>query len=297
MARRTRQEIEAIKLAMYAYCQKHHPLTVRQLFYALVCQGVIDKTEAEYKQTICRLSKEMRLAGDLEWSWLVDNTRWVRTPQTFGSMADCIESSARAYRRSLWQTVPEYVEVWLEKDALSGVFYDVTSEYDCPLMVTRGYPSLSYLRSAAETMVATGKPVTVYYFGDFDPSGEDISRNVEQRLSQFMDEVSRQFWDSSEPMSPLSPAPPLTFERVAVNEWQIDEWGLPTRPTKNSDSRAAKFGSRSVEVDAIPPDDLRGLVRERLARHISNAAILAAMRTSEMERRTLAAIAAKLRAA
>jgi hypothetical protein len=288
MARRTRQEIDAIKLAIYDYCHQHSPLTVRQLFYALVCQGLIDKTEAEYKQTICRLTKDMRLAAELPWNWLVDNTRWIRKPESFGSLADCVEQSARAYRRSLWQHADEYVEVWLEKDALSGVLYDVTKDYDCPLMVTRGYPSLSYLRSAAETMVYTGKPVTIYYFGDFDPSGADISRNVEERLCQFMAEVAAEGF---------FPPPPLVFARVAVNEWQIDEWNLPTRPTKASDSRAAKFGARSVEVDAIPPDQLREMVRRHLRAHISDRELQAANASDDLERQTLAAMASRLRAA
>ena len=288
MARRNRFEIEGIKAAIYSYCERHQPLTVRQLFYALTVQQLIGKSEGEYKQTVVRLAKEMRLAGELPWYWLVDNTRWMRKPVSFGSLADCVEQSARTYRRSIWQQRDEYVEVWLEKDALSGVLYDVTGEYDVPLMVTRGYPSLSYLRSAAETMVETGKPVTVYYFGDYDPSGVDISRNVEHRLEEFMGEVARER---------AVGAPILRFRRVAVNDWQIEEWDLPTRPTKSGDSRAAKFGHRSVELDAIPPDDLRKLVQQQLEQHVDHRALDAARESDRLERETLATMAVKLRIA
>lgn len=289
MARRTRAEIDAIKLAIYQYCDRYQPLTIRQLYYAMVVQGLIGKTEGEYKQTICRLAKEMRLAGELPWEWLVDNTRWIRKPVSFGSLADCVERSAQTYRRSLWQQSDEYVEVWLEKDALSGVLYEVTREYDAPLMVTRGYPSLSYLRSAAESIVLTGKPTTIYYFGDFDPSGADISRNIEERLRQFILEVAG-LWGCNTPL--------FFLDRVAVNEWQIDAWGLPTRPTKCSDSRSKAFGSaQSVEVDAIPPEQLRELVRSHLSRHISADVLAAAQESDRMERATLEAMAAKLRAA
>ena len=292
--RRSKAEIEAIRAAIYGYCQRHYPLTVRQLFYALTVLHLINKTEAEYKQTICRLAKDMRLQGELPWHWLVDNTRWMRKPISYGSLADCVEQSARTYRRSLWQNRQEYVEVWLEKDALSGVLYDVTQDYDVPLMVTRGYPSLSYLRSAAEAMVATGKPVTIYYFGDYDPSGADISRNVEERLQEFMREVAREWTLNNEGERVFAPS--LHFHRVAVNEWQIDDWNLPTRPTKTSDSRAAKFGSRSVELDAIPPDDLRELVRMHLSQHVDAYELAAAEEADRMERQTLKAMAAKLRA-
>ncbi|WP_236550453.1 hypothetical protein [Cyanobium sp. Copco_Reservoir_LC18] len=176
------------------------------------------------------------------------------------------------------------------------MLYDVTSAYDCPLMVTSGYPSLSYLRSAAETMVATGKPVVIYYFGDYDPSGADISRNIEDRLEQFLLEVNRQRQIvASFPPDVVMPLP-LRFEQVAVNEWQIDGWNLPTRPTKKTDSRAAKFGSRSVEVDAIPPDGLRQLVRSVLSLHISETDLAAADEVDAMERQTLASAAERLRA-
>ena len=126
-------------------------MTVRQLFYALTVEGVVDKTESSYKSTVCRLTARMRLDGDLPWHWLADNTRWMRKPDTYGSFSDCLEQAQRAYRRSLWDpnTNDEYVEVWLEKDALAGVLYEGTSEYDVSLMVTCGYPSLTYLHSSA----------------------------------------------------------------------------------------------------------------------------------------------------
>src|SRR5262249_28588791 len=149
--------------------------------------------------------------------------------------------TAQTYRRAVWDTQASYVEIWLEKDALAGVLYDVTEEWDVPLMVTRGYASLSFLHSAAETISSHSKPTYLYYFGDHDPSGLDITRAVEQGIRQF------------------APNADITFERVAVNPDQIEGMGLPTRPTKASDSRSKGFEGESVEVDAISPDDLRRL--------------------------------------
>ena len=149
--RRTKAEIDSIKAAIYDLCEKYAPMTVRQLFYQLTTIGAIDKTEQEYKGTVCRLTKEMRLNAELPWDWLADNTRWMHKPRTYGGISDVLEASQEAYRRTLWdpKTNPHYCEVWIEKDALTGVFYDVTSEYDVPLMPCKGYPSLSFLRNAA----------------------------------------------------------------------------------------------------------------------------------------------------
>ena len=140
--RRTRAEIEAIKAAAYEVIEADQPMTVRQVFYRLVSDGVIEKTEAEYKHTVIRLLSDMRLAGKLPFGWIADNTRWVRKPQTYSSLQAALRDTARLYRRSMWRDHPAYVEVWLEKEALAGVLVDETDEWDVPLLVTRGYASL-----------------------------------------------------------------------------------------------------------------------------------------------------------
>ena len=166
------------------------------------------------------------------------------------------------------------MEVWLEKDALAGVVYEVTQEFDVPLMVTRGYASLSYLHEAAEAIAAQGKPAHLYYFGDYDPSGADITANVERRLREF------------------APDADIHFHRRAVTEWQIDNWKLPTRPTKQTDSRARKFNDeRSVELDAIPPDMLRELVRQCIDDHIDKMELRIARIAEESERQSLRMVA------
>ena len=274
--RRTKEDIETIRRALERLLQRENPATVRQVFYRLVSMGVIAKSEAEYKQTVCRLLGEMRLAGRIPFGWIADNTRWMRKPTTFSSLEQALRRTAEAYRRSVWDEMPVYVEIWLEKDALAGVIYDVTREYDVPLMVTRGYPSLSYLSEAAAQLWRIGheKRIHIYYFGDRDPSGVDIPRNVEARLREFTR------WDV-----------PIAFDVVAVTEDQIDEFGLPTRPTKLSDTRSATFDGESVEVDAIPPADLRELVRACIEQHIDQDQLAALEITEESEREILRAFA------
>ncbi|MCL4848102.1 MAG: hypothetical protein KJ066_16290 [Acidobacteria bacterium] len=239
-----------IRDAIFTILEAEHPATVRQVYYRLVSAGVIEKTEAEYKATVCRLLVDMREDGTLPYSWLADSTRWMRKPTTYASLADAVRLTAETYRRALWATLDTYVEVWLEKDALAGVLYDVTHEWDVPLMVTRGYPSISYMHEAAAAIRMVNKPTFIYYFGDHDPSGVDIPVQVERRLRQYAPEAE------------------IHFERVAVTRDQIDEWDLPTRPTKATDTRAKRFDGESVEVDAIAPDELRGIARRCIRDHV-----------------------------
>jgi hypothetical protein len=210
----------------------------------------------------------MRRAGSLPYSWLADNTRRQRKPDTFRSVEHALKETARFYRKDLWIDADAYVEVWLEKDALSGVVYPITSMYDVPLMVARGYASLSFLHSAAEYMNSLDVPTYIYHLGDHDPSGVNAGEKIEETLIE------------------LAPDADITFERLAVTQEQIAAWSLPTRPTKASDTRAKKFGSDfSVELDAIEPSELRDLVRVAIEKHLPRKQfeILKAAEASERE--------------
>ena len=267
--RRSKEEIEAIECALFDLLADENPMTVRQIFYRMVSLGAIDKTEAEYKGTICRLLARMRKQGVLPFGWIADNTRWMRKPQSHTGMEAALMRCAETYRRDLWAELPAYVEIWLEKDALAGVLYEETHSWDVPLMVTRGYPSLSYLYEAAEAISARDKPAFLYYFGDYDPSGVDIPRTVERSLREYAPEAE------------------IYFERMAVSPLQIEAWGLPTRPTKKTDSRSKNFEGESVEVDAIPPQTLRELVRECVVQHIDADVFTRLEKIEAAERETL----------
>jgi hypothetical protein len=251
---------------------RYRPMTVRQVFYQLVSRGVIAKTEAEYKSTVCRLLVEMRRDGTLDYDDIADNTRWMRKPRTYNSLEAALERTRLTYRRSVWDDQDAYVEVWLEKEALAGVLVDVTQRWDVPLMVTRGYPSVSFLHSAAESIEANEKPAYLYYFGDRDPSGMDIDRFVEREIRGKV-------------------TVDLHFERVAVTETQLGELRLPTRPTKRTDSRAKGFEGDSVEVDAIDPDTLREICERTITAHLDYDAYERLLVVEEQERETLGYIA------
>jgi hypothetical protein len=267
--RRGRREIEAIKEAISQALMEDAPMTVRQVFYRLVSTGVIGKTEGEYKSTVVRLLGDMRRNGEIEFDWIADNTRWMRKPRIYSSLESMLKRTAEAYRRSVWDNQECYVEIWLEKDALAGVLFEETGAWDVPLMVTRGYPSISFLHSAAEMIAAQEKPTYLYYFGDYDPSGLDIPRKVECDLREF------------------APDADIEFERVAVSREQIASMKLPTRPAKRTDSRAKGFIGESVEVDAIPPKVLRQIVSRCITRHIDDDAYDVLLKAEEGERATL----------
>jgi hypothetical protein len=204
----------------------------------------------------------------------------------------------------------------LEKEALAGVLVDVTDPWDVPLMVTRGYSSISYLHSAAQTIYGRaeqGKHTTIYYFGDRDPSGVDIDRAIRQGIGESLISIEmaavgrsggtltpRLGWhlflggddpeDKEEAFETFA-----DFERVAVTEEQIAEWDLQTRPTKPKDTRAKKFGDKvSVELDAIPPAQLRELAEEIIDRHVDRERLKVLQLAEAEERKGLEQIAARL---
>ncbi|MGA8698844.1 MAG: hypothetical protein WB689_34430, partial [Xanthobacteraceae bacterium] len=156
--RRTKATVTSIRAAIRKILEEDHPQTVRQVFYALTVRGVIKKQEIEYHRTVIRLLVEMRENGDVPFDWIADNTRWMRKPSTFTSPGEMLHAGAKGYRRDLWASNPVYVEIWCEKDALAGVLVEETGPYDVPLMVARGYSSISFLHSAAKAIEAKGKP-------------------------------------------------------------------------------------------------------------------------------------------
>jgi hypothetical protein len=277
--RRTKAEMAEIRTGIYQIVEADQPMTVRQVFYRASVAGLVEKTEGEYNSTVARLLLEMRRAGELPYSWIADNTRWMRKPKTYSGLADFIDRHQRAYRRDLWTETDAYVEIWLEKEALAGVVFDVTAEYDVPLMVSRGFASESYLYSAADAItdqLVSKDQAVIYYFGDFDPSGLHISNSIEIGLRRLCDQLLKGF----EPEQ-------LVFKRMAINEGQIKHWELPTRPTKRVGNRHANGwpdGRPSVELDALPPGELRDLVRFCVEQHVDQDQ-LDHLRTVEQEER------------
>ena len=195
--RATKAEVEERREALLTIIDDGQPMTVRQVSYQATVRGLVEKAESGYAKVQNDLTI-LRRAGELPYDWLADNTRWQRKPLTFASVDEALRSTAAFYRKSLWTRADSYVEIWLEKDALAGVIYPVTSMYDVPLMVARGYASLSFLYNAAEFIAELAVPAYIYHLGDFDPSGVNAGEKIEETLRE------------------LAPDADIVFARIAV---------------------------------------------------------------------------------
>ena len=273
--RSTKAEVEHRRESLLDIVSEMQPMTVRQVFYQATVRSIIEKTEAGYTKVQTDLAL-MRRAGELPYEWLADNTRWQRKPRTFNSVEEALKQTAQLYRKNLWASADAYVEIWLEKDALAGVVWPVTAAYDVPLMVARGYASLSFLHTAAEFINDLTVPAYIYHLGDYDPSGVNAAEKIEQTLRE------------------LAPYAEIYFVRIAVTPGQIQEWNLPTRPTKASDTRAKNFGEISVELDAIEPEVLRTIVEAAIELHLPSEQLEVLKAAEESERELITSLVERM---
>ncbi|MDQ6833634.1 MAG: hypothetical protein M3008_09555 [Chloroflexota bacterium] len=250
-ARKPQQRTLPLMAAIGAIAEEYERMTIRQLYYQLVSRRVIEKTEAEYKR-VCDISAQMRIAGTLPYGKIADGNRQRRRVAQWDGPADLLETATKQYRKDRWQTQEEIVEVWCEKDALSGVLLPVCEEWGVTYVATRGNPSMTLIYESAAYLDSCDQWPTILYVGDHDASGRGIS-----------DRLGEQFHQHTQYM---------TVERIALEPEQIEEYSLPTRPGKKSDMQYQKFadafGDASVEVDALPPDVLTEIVENAIVAHI-----------------------------
>jgi hypothetical protein len=235
-------------------------LTLRQLYYQLITINAFPNIERSYKN-LSTLVTDARMAGMMDWDAIEDRARQPNIPQDFKNLEELVDAALASYRLPRWKGQDHYVELWVEKQALAGVLAPIAREYHITLMVNKGYSSASAMYESANRFIenyeeeATSayeygitKRMVLLYLGDMDPSGEDMVRDVRERLRTF--------------------EAVLTVKKIALTMPQILKYKPPPNPAKVTDPRAAAYirehGNYSWEVDALPPNILAKLIRAEL---------------------------------
>jgi hypothetical protein len=252
--RATDAEMEERAEFLISYAEEHGPVTVRGLYYQAEVAGLpgIGKDDKGYVKIQEQVLK-LRRDGRLDYGHIADMTRWMRKPRTFNGIKDALQDTARFYRKSLWKEADTHVEIWCEKDALAGVIMPVTSEYDVPLMVAKGFASETFCYEAVDARGNDDRPYQVYYLGDFDRAGQDAARSLGEKLTRFADAVGIE----------------VALKTIAVTPLQVLELELPTRRAKRVSPADRKWPYPfACELDAVQPDYLRTLVETHINRHL-----------------------------
>lgn len=277
--------IETANQIIAEYQAQGFDLTLRQLYYQFVSRDIIPNTQKSYKN-LGSVVNDGRLAGMIDWDTIVDRTRELRALPHWSDPSEIVEACAKQFNTDRWAGQKYRPEVWIEKDALVGVFERVCRELDVPLFSCRGYTSQSEIWSAAQRILAYGRnkiapigdrqKVVIFHFGDHDPSGKDMSRDIQDRLALFMGNQ-------------------LKFERLALNMDQVHQYQPPPNPAKITDSRAnayiAEFGDESWELDALEPAVLDALVRGAIQGVVNRTRMNEATAEQDRHRETLSLVA------
>ena len=250
-------------------------LTVRQLYYQFVARSIFENTEKNYKR-LGKIISDARRAGMIDWNAIEDRTRYIRKLSSWDNPQDILESARSSYHRDLWVDQPKRIEVWIEKDALVGVIENICNKNDIPFFSCRGYVSDSEMWVAAmrhREHITHRQPVIVLHFGDHDPSGIDMTRDIGNRLEMFARSGS------------------IEVRRIALTMQQIKELKPPPNPAKITDSRyngyVDKYGKESWELDALEPQYIENLIKEQIDSERNNEQWQNAIDGQETERQQI----------
>lgn len=243
------ETIARVNSIVEEYDSQGYELTLRQVYYQLVARGFIPNNERSYKN-LGNLINDGRLAGLIDWYAIVDRTRNLRGNNHWNNPAEVIDSARYSYMLNRWANQPNYVEVWVEKDALIGIVSQICRKLDVPHFSCRGYTSQSEMWSAAQRFIRQGhkESRTIIHLGDHDPSGIDMTRDIQERMDMFGADVY--------------------VKRVALTMEQIENFNPPPNPTKLSDARAngyiEEYGYECWELDALEPKIITKLIRDEV---------------------------------
>lgn len=252
--RSSQELIGTVNIILREYAVQNYRLSLRQLYYQLVARGFIENSVKSYKR-IGNLISDARLAGLVDWGMIEDRGRETNFLNHWDNPAQIVRDASRWFRIYKWEGQRNYCEVMVEKDALTGILLPVCQELDIRFTANKGYSSSSAMYEAGKRLARIWRSddideIHIFYFGDHDPSGVDMTRDIAERFCLF----SRGLIDH------------VNVHRLALNWDQVEQWQPPENPAKESDSRyqsyANEFGESSWELDAVEPHALATLVRD-----------------------------------
>lgn len=255
------------------------PITLRGLFYRAVSAGMFPGTDEKFYNKVGRLVTRLRRSRLIPYSWIVDSLRSTMKPSSWTGLSDFGDTVAGAYRKDFWHHLDDYVHVFVEKDAIAGVISSVTEEYDVALSPVRGYCSESFAYQLGKQFQSIEKPIHCYYLGDYDPSGFDIERDLQKKLSELSERE-------------------IEWRRLAINASDFDRHNLVRLAAKKKDRRYQKFvkehGPDCAEVDALDPKELRRRVRNSIEQWIPTEEWNKLKQVEDVERETFNSVIAAM---
>lgn len=264
--------IHLVNEVITEYKAQGYELTLRQVYYQLVARGYIPNNERSYKN-VGNLINDGRLAGMIDWYAITDRTRNLRGNSHWDTPSSVIASAKYSYLLDKWEGQPNYVEVWVEKDALVDVVGQACRGLDVPYFSCRGYTSQSEMWSAAQRFLQqrNREQRIIIHLGDHDPSGIDMSRDIQERLDMFGADVY--------------------VKRVALTMEQIGFYNPPPNPAKITDSRCekyiAQYGHESWELDALEPKVITDLITQEVTTYRDEEMFLQICSKEKREKREL----------
>ena len=259
------------------YHQRGYELTARQLYYQLVSRNVIENNEKKYNSMI-DLLKNARLAGLIDWDMITDRTRNLRGWNYYDSPSEAIERASWGFRLDVWDGQPCYVEVWVEKDALVDVVQKACSKTRTPFFSCRGFTSVSEVWGASQRLMKpwrADREKVIIHLGDHDPSGIDMTRDIQARMDLFGAKVK--------------------VERIALNMEQIEQYNPPPNTAKETDKRykayKKQFGKHCWELDALRPEVIENLIDSKIKEYLDLSQFHKMEQAEEEQQKELIAIA------
>lgn len=261
MSDERRRIVDQANIIVDEYKKQGYDLTLRQVYYQFIARDLFPATwadpvtkstnnERSYKK-LGQIINDGRLCGLIDWEAIEDRTREMDGNTHWSSPDSIIRAVANQYMINKWADQPYRPEIWVEKDALEGVVGRVARKLDVPFFSCRGYTSQTAMWQNGTRLKAVamdGQIPVIFHLGDHDPSGIDMSRDIEERMRLFMgDEGDR-----------------LQFTRIALTILQVRQLNPPVNPAKVTDSRAnsyiRNYGKDCWELDALDPTYIDNLI-------------------------------------